>query len=358
MSNLKNHIALILFLISSYSFSQDFKVSSNYIHGFIIPEFDLLDNINEGAYQGVEMSFFTSSKQKNYWQTLYNYPEYGVSVWYTNFGEPNVLGYSLGAEYFFKINFINKNKYKLYARSGFGINYISEKFDEVDNPLNTSMGSNINARFNLRLANSIYFTERLALNLGIGLDHFSNANTRYPNRGINAVAFYGGITYQFGKEQEYKAFEIPEYKNSFSSFVSLNTGFFQTKWPNNSYYLVPSLAYDVNYSLGKIFSLGIGADAFYNSSIKKRYGNIDGFKTANSMLLGVHFSQNIYYHKFTFSLQEGLYLYSYKELDKKPMYNRVQFKWQLSSKLSGNIHLQSYLNDLEFVGVGISYQLN
>lgn len=347
----------VLFCGSVYSQGYEYNVSANYMQGFILPEYDLLQNINEGIYHGAEVSFFKTSKPSNYWQKLYNNPEYGFSTWHTSFGEPNILGYSLGGEYFFKINFINKKRYKLYMRSGFGLNYINKKYDEETNPLNTSMGSNINVRFNLRFANSIFLTKQIALNIGAGLDHFSNANTQYPNRGINSISFYGGLTYNFGKEETFEEFEIPELTNRFNSFATLYMGFLHTKWPNNTYYPVPALAYDVNYRLGHIFSLGVGADVFYDSSIKKRYGNTDGYQTTNSLLAGVHFSQNITYNKFTFSLQEGVYLYSYEPLDKNTMYNRIVFKWMVSDKVGVNLNTLSYLNDLEFIGTGISYQI-
>lgn len=357
MNSLKIHMGFLIIFISQFSIAQDLKISSNYMQGFILPEYDLLQNIDEGTYQGVEFSFLKSAKQKNYWQTLYNNPEYGITAWYTFFGEPDVLGYSVGAAYFFKINLINKSRYKLYARTSFGVNYINKKFDEIDNPLNTSMGSNINALFNLRFSNSIYLNKHIALNLGIGLDHFSNANTQYPNRGINSIAFYGGLTYDLGNENEYESFDVPELTNRFNSFATLYMGFLHTKWPNNTYYPVPTLAYDANYNLGHIFSLGVGADVFYDSSIKKRYGTIDGFTTTNSFLVGVHFSQNITYNKFTFSLQEGFYLYSYEALNKNMMYNRIVFNWMVSDKIGLNLNTLSYLNDLEFIGTGISYQI-
>ena len=346
-------VYVLFFNFTSYSQSEhSFNISSNYIQGFIIPEFDLLDSIDQGLYNGVEVSLFKNSKQKNYWQQLYNHPEYGISLFYTNFGEDKVLGSSIGLEYFFKINIINQSKLKLYMRSGFGVNYISRKYDEIDNPLNTSMGSNYNVRFNLRMATSINVLKRLALNFGAGLDHFSNANTQYPNRGINAIAFYGGLTYNLNNElPKYEVLEVPDIENRFHSNTSLYLGFLHTKWPNNTYYLAPALSYDLNYKVGRIFNVAIGVDAFYDSSVNERYENANPFSS------GLHLAQTIKYNKFSFTLQEGFYLYSDEALGKNAMYNRVVFKWMLTERLGIMASTLSYLNDLELVATGISYHI-
>lgn len=354
MKNLSRYIftIYILFfsqlLLSQSDFS--YNASSNYMQGFIIPEFDLLDSIDQGLYNGVEVSLFKNSKQKNYWQQLYNHPEYGVSLFCTNFGEDKVLGKSIGLEYFFKINIINQAKFKLYMRSGFGLNYITNKYDKIDNPLNTSMGSNYNVRFNLRLATSINVLKRVAFNVGAGLDHFSNANTQYPNRGINAIAFYGGLTYNLNKEMpKYEVLEVPVLENRFQSIISLYLGFLHTKWPNNTYYPVPALSYDLNYKVGRIFNVSIGGDVFYDSSVNDRYANANPFSS------GLHLAQTIQYNNFSFSLQEGFYLYSDESLGKNTMYNRVVFKWMLTKRLGIMASTLSYLNDLELVATGINY---
>jgi hypothetical protein len=214
------------------------------------------------------------------------------------------------------------------------------------------MGSNYNVRFNLRFATSFNLIKRLALNLGAGLDHFSNANTQYPNRGINAIAFYGGLTYNVSnKLPKYEVLGVPDIENRFNSIVTLYMGFLHTKWPNNRYYPVPALSYDLNYKVGRIFNLAIGGDVFYDSSVNARYTN------ANSISAGLHLAQTINYNRFSFSLQEGVYLYSDELLDKNEMYNRVVFKWQLTDKIGVNLNTLSYLNDLELVGVGVSYQI-
>ncbi|MDF1673900.1 MAG: acyloxyacyl hydrolase [Vicingaceae bacterium] len=356
MKNLSRYILTVYILFFSQTlFSQsdfNYKTSTNYMQGFIIPEFDLLDSINQGLYNGVEISLFKNSKQKNFWQQLYNHPEYGVSLFYTNFGEDKVLGSSIGLEYFFKINIINHSKIKFYMRSGFGFNYINRKYDEIDNPLNTSMGSNYNVRFNLRAAASINILKRLAFNVGAGLDHFSNANTQYPNRGINAIAFYGGLTYNLSNEfPKYEVLEVPDIENRFESVSSLYLGLLHTKWPDNTYYPVPSLSYDLNYKVGRIFNVGIGADAFYDSSVNERYENANPFSS------GLHLAQTIKYNKFSFTLQEGFYLYSDEALGKNAMYNRVVFKWMLTERLGIMASTLSYLNDLELVATGLSYRI-
>jgi hypothetical protein len=360
-SYLKYLIIVTLFLHKSIGAQENssFKISSNYTQGIILPEFGLLDSINEGPYQGAELSIFSTSKVNNHWQQLYNYPKYGFSLFYTSFGEDDVLGYAIGGDYFFNVNLVAKQRFTLYNRTGFGFSYISQNYNELSNPINESIGSKANVRFNLRLGARMYCSKKLALNLGVGLDHFSNANTKYPNKGLNAINGYVGLTYRLSDEiEEYAEFEIPVHERKLKSSFTFYLGMNHTKWPNNTYYAVPTLSYDLNHTTGRVVHLRVGVQVLYDGAIKPRYGVLDDFETVNSMMAGVHLGQSINYNKFSFTLYEGLWLYTYEELNKKEIYNRVVFGWRVTEKVGINVFGISYLNDLDYVGAGITYNFS
>ena len=69
----------------------------------------------------------------------------------------------------------------------FGLSFGWKPFDERTNPFNTVVGSKINAYINLGLMLNWRFAPRWSLTAGVGLTHFSNGNTRYPNGGVNLI---------------------------------------------------------------------------------------------------------------------------------------------------------------------------
>ena len=82
----------------------------------------------------------------------------------------------------------------------FGLSFGWKPFDERTNPFNTVVGSKINAYINLGLMLNWRFAPRWSLTAGVGLTHFSNGNTRYPNGGVNLIGGRVGLMRTFGRD--------------------------------------------------------------------------------------------------------------------------------------------------------------
>ena len=83
----------------------------------------------------------------------------------------------------------------------------------------------------------------------------------------------------------------------------------------------------------------------------ENYNNDDGF------LAGAHLSQAIVYNRFKFIIQEGFYLRTPKEIDKRKMYNKVIFNYSINPKVSIHLALKSYLEELKYASIGVGYKL-
>jgi hypothetical protein len=332
------------------------KVSVNYFCGDIFPEYGLLDSIRETFLQTIEVSWMTSTFGKTYWNDVYNYPEYGIALFYTDLGEKNVLGEVVGVDYFFKLNLLAAHSTKCYVRSGIGLNYTSKKYDPIDNPLNGSIGSNINVHFNLRMGVNQKLTQNISLNIGGSFDHLSNATTQFPNLGVNYGSFYGGLIYGFGDCLQKISNEIPEHHQQLDWSVISFFGLRHLKNPLDKYYSVPSLSLDLTHRTFRLIHFGIGLDGIYDGSVKPRneYKGIH-FEENSPFLLGIHFNQTIVYNKFSFTLQEGFYLIKQNEVEEKTMYNRVVFNYDLSKNVSVKMALRTYLHDLRYLEPGLSF---
>jgi len=354
-------ISVFLFTCAIVCYSQietpKIKVATTYFGGNILPEFGLLDSINETFLRTIEVSLMTKTFGKTYWNDIYNYPEYGLAVFYTYLGEKNVLGQVFGIDYFFKLNLLASKKTKFYIRSGVGVNYTSKKYDPIDNPLNVSIGSNINAHFNVRLGVNQKLINNIHLNIGGSFDHLSNATTQFPNLGVNYVSIYGGLIYGFGDPFQKVMNDIPEHQQKFNLSVTSFFGLRHLQYPSDKYYAVPSLSLDLSHQTFRLIHFGIGLDGFYDGSVKPR--NLfkgTQFEEGHAFLLGFHFNQTLVYNKFSFTLQEGFYLIKHPEVDEKKMYNRVIFNYDISKNISLKMALRSYLHDLRYLEPGLSFK--
>ena len=354
-------ISVFLFVTSFGGYTQTeepkLKVAANYFSGFVIPEFGLLDSIDERPLQTLEISLFTRSKGKSYWNDIYNYPEYGLSLFYTDLGEKEVLGEVFGLDYFFKINLLEREKTKFHVRSGIGINYTNKKYDPITNPLNGSVGSNVNTHFNLRVGLNQKVATNIDFNIGGSFDHISNATTQFPNLGVNYVSLYGGFTKNFGSTYQKGINDIPKHEPELALSITKYMGFRHLEFPTDQYYYVPGLSLELTHQTFRLMYLGVGVDGFYDNSIEPTLV-VSGasFVSSNALLLGIHFSQTFVYNKFSFTLQEGVYLKKDDVVEEKLMYNRVVFNYDISDHISFKMGLRTYLHDLRYLEPGITYR--
>ncbi|PCI96120.1 MAG: hypothetical protein COB15_11385 [Flavobacteriales bacterium] len=362
------YACLVFFLFAQYvlvnslnaqtKFSDGLKIESNYHQGNIIPEFGLLDPIEEDYRRSIEFNLFKKGRNDNYWAQIYNYPEHGLSFFYTSLGHDEVLGRAIGIDYFFRINFFEIKNLKIFNQTGFGINYVNRKLDSISNPYNIAISSYFNFHFNLRLGGTYYLAENYGINIGLSFDHISNANLSHPNIGVNSISLFGGVVYDVGSNREKELFLIPAHQSKTTIDLITELGWMHLDKPRDKYYFTPSISLDLSHETFRLIHFGIGTDFFYDETIKVDYENQSkDFQSFNSLLGGIHLSQSIVYDKFRFILQEGYYLVLPEELDKQKQYHRVLFKYYLKQNISTHLSFKTYLQDLKYVSLGFGYKI-
>lgn len=91
----------------------------------------------------------------------------------------------------------------------FGASFGWHPYDEQDNFFNNVVGSRVNAYMNLGFMLNYRIAKQWNLTAGIDLAHFSNGNTRYPNKGVNTVGARIGIAHDFQPVDDDKKGETP-----------------------------------------------------------------------------------------------------------------------------------------------------
>lgn len=136
---------------------------------------------------------------------LYPYAIQGIGISYNTFFNSKEVGNPL-AVYVFQTSRIATISPRLSFdyEWNFGASFGWKKFDEENNPNNTVVGSKINAYINLGFLLNWQIAANTNLKAGIGITHYSNGNTNYPNSGVNTLGASIGITRSFGGEKNEK----------------------------------------------------------------------------------------------------------------------------------------------------------
>lgn len=353
-------ICSIFFATINYGQSnKQYHLGINYHYGFAIPEYNFVNYIVNDNVKGIQVSFSKKTNGKNYWETIYKYPEWGLSLFYSTLGNNDVFGKEIALNYFFKINIINQKNWNIYNHFGIGIGYVTKKFNADDNFYNVAVGSKFNIHFNYRLGSNIKISKAVNLNLGLSFDHLSNANTSDPNLGINSLTGFAGIQYSFGKQIETITKDLPPIVKVNSFEIYANIGGKQTRSISSDYFITSSFGTDFYRNINRALSWGIGADMFYDSSMETQFESLNNnkeFKAIYNFQTGLHASFSVIYNKFSFSIQQGIYIGLTRVTNDYILYNRGVIKYFVTDALAIKLAMKSHLHILDYPEIGISYK--
>ncbi len=109
----------------------------------------------------------------------------GLSGMYINLGKPDIAGSVYAIIPHLESKLFIKNNHKMRVRYGVGIGYVTKPFSYPNNIKNKAIGSHLNGSMQLMLDYDYQLSPQLIFHSGFGMIHFSNANVKKPNLGIN-----------------------------------------------------------------------------------------------------------------------------------------------------------------------------
>lgn len=143
-----------------------------------------------------ELGIQIPTKGKDPWHARHGFPQIGVSAFYYDLGNPEVFGhaYSVLPHLIFLWSKPDA-KWKVHFSVGTSYAYIDRKFDRQTNPTNNVIGANVNSFSIMQIKLSRNIKDRWMPYIGGSFSHFSNANVKVPNLGINIPAINVGLAY-------------------------------------------------------------------------------------------------------------------------------------------------------------------
>ncbi len=151
----------------------------------------------------------------------YPYAIQGIGIAYNTFFNSSEVGNPINV-YLFQTSRIASisPKLSLDYEWNFGAAFGWKQYDEEKNPLNMVVGSKINAYINLGLLLNWQITSNTSLRGGVGVTHYSNGNTSYPNSGVNTIGASIGVAHFFGNNKENRFSYFPSQNHALNSYVT------------------------------------------------------------------------------------------------------------------------------------------
>jgi hypothetical protein len=327
--------------------------------GIMFPFYKALDYLAKDDIYAFDLSICFPTSGKNYWEKLYNNPSTGFGYSYWNLGNNEVLGNANTIYSFINFPFLKwKEIIQFNYQISLGGAYLSKKFDVNQNHLDRAIGSHANIYFRLGIDGKIRLTPKTELILEAGATHFSNGKTKSPNYGINTGTFSVGLNYLFNNSNNIITIpEIPEIVKKYSQSILYSAGLKAYDNLLGKKYLTSSASYNLERQMDVKRKIGLGADLFYDGSIKEALVQQDGTPETDFVKLirvGLHASYSVRYKRVVGGIQLGRYLYS-KYIVLTPFYSRLSIQYLLSENIFGGVALKSHMGKADCLEFGAGY---
>jgi hypothetical protein len=253
----------------------------------------------------------------------------GKKPWH-NHWDPASFGFYLPAQ----------KRQRLLFSLGTGLCLTPTVFDENENPLNSLISSKLNLLLSIALDYELALGKDMSLLVGIGIDHFSNAATKFPNTGINIPHAKAGLSYTLQK----KAVSGGDMLNTpfdksgyFFPILTLARKSAGRQFDDNDWAYSLILQYVRRYS--PRHAMIVSMDYMYNNTIRK----IRNDPQAVQSRIGLAAGWQLEFGRTAFFMQLGYYLYRPVDVDES-LYHRIGLKQQIYR----NLYLTSFLKSHYF----------
>lgn len=173
------------------------------------------------------------------------------------------------------------DKVSLNYELNLGLSFGWKSYKEVDNEDNHVLGTPVNAYIGADVFFRFMVSRHWDLNAGVGFIHFSNANLRMPNEGINNLGARVSAAYYFNRDETisrasvFSAAPLPPDKRWVTDVVVYGA------WKKKSLALPATFGlggFQVSpmYRVNRAFAVGPSLDGVYDHSVNLETDDVDG----------------------------------------------------------------------------------
>lgn len=252
--------------------------------GYLFPTHDFFkgsNNVQKEMHSALSghLKYGFKFAPDSYLGNVYPYAIQGIGVGYNTFFNSSELGNPV-AVYFFQTSRIANITQKLSFdyEWNFGASFGWKKYDEEKNPQNQVVGSNANAYIHLGFLLNWQLSSNTNLRGGVGLTHYSNGNTNYPNAGVNTMEASIGVARFFGNKGGSTYSPYPSRKHLFNSYINYDLILYGSTRKKGVFpedadpmlvpgsFAVVGLNFNPLYNFSKYFRAGVSLDLQYDES--------------------------------------------------------------------------------------------
>lgn len=337
-----------------------YELGFSYLQGFAMKHDKYMGHLSKGITHGGEFSFIRKSDGRTAWQRLTNFPDVGLSITYFDYPSP-VLGKSLGINGFSDYYLFRSKRFSAATRIGIGLGFHTKPYDKETNNKNVAYGSPVTFSLQSKLILKFQVAERWLINGSAGISHYSLADIKRPNKGVNILAAYIGINHLIGERTPFVLAEEtnPEYSRRLRYSVNLNGAPVTYKMTDPKTYPAISFSAHVQKPVSPLFDLQLGIDLFNNAAMAeviKDDWELDVVKLPDHKKAGISGGFEYKMNKISIQFNLGYYVYAPYKGPFGNLYQRYGLKFYTTNKIFIYTGFKSHRADAENAEFGLGYR--
>jgi len=342
-------------------------LSLNYHYGGIIPNNDFVRGVNMFGepmtrYQSVSLKLGWQNPGYTEWQRIYKGPTYGIGFLVGDLFNPVELGYPMALYGFFGIPVLRIKKLTFFTEFQFGFAWNWQHYDEIENPNNIAVGSDLTLYVDVGL-NAFYpITKNLDLGLGVSFTHYSNGGFERPNRGLNLYAPSIELRYHINGRADVRNIEkVPKgLKKGHDMYIMLGYGDYQITEHefDTNYYALGGLGVYYRIQHTNAFRSAFGVDFNYLFGLTALPDGTPGPQGWDNVTVGFIYMPELVIDRLTLTGGIGIYAKHHQYGDFKQTYQRLGASFRITENISAGINVRAVDFMLaEFLEFTVGYRI-
>jgi len=359
-------VFLILFfnLNSAYLFAQkskNYNIGANFQYGSLVKHSKQMSHFTYNNSTGGAFFIGRKTNGDKLWHRLAHYPEIGVSLNYTSYGNPSLLGTAFSIMPYINFMIVKNNFVSFNFRVGAGLGYLTKTYDIVDNPENNAIGSAINNATSFQFTLDWKLSKKIILQSGFIHKHFSNAVFKSPNLGLNVPSAMLGLKYVMHSVTINKKDSIPSLSKNFIFTFRSAFALKEDAKPGGPKYPVYMAALSVGRRLSHINRIYLGFYMAYYSPAYEFMIMQEIYEEDNQRIkatrIGIEIEDEFIFGRIAISGQFGYYLHN-KFLKFSNVYNRLGVLYYYMNKhMFSGIYLKSHKSVADYLEFTVGCRL-
>lgn len=335
-------------------------------YGFLWAHRPTMSHLVNKHIPAVEISIWKTTNQNKCWHRPYKDPQSGATVTIIPMGDSR-LGTGIGLYPYLMFPLRSEaKKLNLNIQLGWGIGWITNKFDPIENHKNNAIGSNLNTIILIRATTKYECSDKLKFEAGVGLTHFSNGAMTLPNLGLNIPMIEAGLHYRIAMVKEVCNAQVMERMMRTDSLVDdrhwhftalLAFGQNDIGSPGGNRFGAANIQTSLMKNTARKHRFGGGIDFMYSQGARHiLVYNDNPTSVLGAVQVGAKFSYELVVGRFYLPFEFGVYAYS-KYKDTGPVYNRFAARYLINDHLIASVSLKSHLARAEYFEIGMGWRL-